>query len=114
MKTMITNGKIITPFRMIEGGGVLVEGDKITDIVETEVDHELPDTQYIDAKGNYIFPGVIDMHVHGGGNADIMDGTVESILTMCIAHYRFGTTAIVPTTPAEPWKDIYRAIYRCR
>ncbi len=110
MKTMITNGKIITPFRMIEVGGVLVEGDKIKDIVETDVDHNLPDTQYINAKGNYISPGFIDMHVHGGGNADVMNGTVESILTMCATHARFGTTAIVPTTPAAPWKDIYRAI----
>lgn len=110
MKTMITNGKIITPFRMIEGGGVLVEGNKITDIIEKNVDHELPDTQYINAKGNYISPGFIDMHVHGGGNADVMDGTVESVLTMCTIHARFGTTAIVPTTLAAPWKDIYRAI----
>jgi len=110
MKTMITNGKIITPFRMIEGGGVLIEKDKIADIIEKDVDYELPDTQYIDAKGNYISPGFIDMHVHGGGNADVMDGTVESILTMCMVHASFGTTAIVPTTLAAPWKDIYRAI----
>ena len=104
MKTMITNGKIITPFRMIEGGGVLVEKDKIAEIIEKDVEHELPDTQYIDAKGNYISPGFIDMHVHGGGNAEVMGGTVESILTMCIAHARFGTTAIVPTTPLLPGK----------
>ena len=39
-----------------------------------------PDDQIIDAKQQYVSPGFIDMHVHGGGGHDFMDGTVEAFL----------------------------------
>lgn len=43
-------------------------------------------------------PGFIDIHVHGGGGHDFMDGTVEAFLGVAETHARYGTTAMVPTT----------------
>ncbi len=34
MKTVISNGKVITPFRLIEKGAVVVENGVIVDIIE--------------------------------------------------------------------------------
>jgi len=34
----------------------------------------------------YIAPGFIDLHVHGGADADFMDGTADAFLTVCRAH----------------------------
>ncbi len=110
MKTLLCNGTVITPFRIIENGAVLVEKGKIAEVFAESPQSEDSAVQRIDVGGRYISPGFIDMHVHGGGGCEVMDASVESVQTMCRAHARFGTTAIVPTTVAAPWEDIYAAI----
>ncbi len=52
----------------------------------------------IDAQGNYISPGFIDIHVHGGGGYDFMDGSETAFLKIAETHARYGTTAMLPTT----------------
>ena len=54
--------------------------------------------EVIDAKDKYIVPGYIDIHVHGGGGSDVMDGEYEAIKQVAATHSRFGTTAFLPTT----------------
>lgn len=51
----------------------------------------------IDGGGGYLFPGFIDVHVHGGGGADFMDGTPCAFETAVRAHLARGTTTLVPT-----------------
>lgn len=108
MKVELGNGRVITPFRLIERGSVVVEDGRIADVLEDGT-HD-PEARYIDVGGMVISPGFIDMHVHGGGNAEVMEGTADAVRTMCRAHSRYGTTAILPTTLAAPWSDIYQAI----
>jgi len=56
------------------------------------------DATVIDAGGGFIAPGFVDLHVHGGGGADFMDGTLDAFRTAIAAHTRHGTTTIFPTT----------------
>lgn len=93
---IITNGKVITPYRIIPQGTVVVTGSKITAVYEGEID--LSDADVIDAKGNYISPGFIDIHVHGGAGHDFMDGDWKGFLKIAELHAKNGTTAMVPTT----------------
>lgn len=95
MRTVITNGKIITPHRVLDGMSLLIEDGTIKALTGEKVtDADL----YIDAEGDYVSPGFIDIHTHGGGGHDFMDGTVEAIIGACKAHLKHGTTAICPTT----------------
>ena len=71
-KIKITNGKIITPFRIIPKGTVLIEGNKIVAVQEGDINSG--EATEIDANGLYVSPGFIDIHVHGGGGFDFMDG----------------------------------------
>lgn len=95
MKTAIINGTVITPHRMLEQAHVVMENGKILEIVKGEIPAA---EKYIDAKGNYVSPGFIDIHTHGGGGHDFMDGTADAIISACKAHLVHGTTAICPTT----------------
>lgn len=61
-------------------------------------DVEATDALVIDAKGRFVSPGFIDIHVHGGGGHDFMDGSVEAFLRIAELHARYGTTSMVPTT----------------
>lgn len=96
MKSLIKNGKIITRERIIEGASILIHNGKILEISDKISDDKV-DT-VIDAKGKYISPGFIDIHVHGGGGYDFMDGTIEAIIKASKAHMPYGTTSILPTT----------------
>jgi N-acetylglucosamine-6-phosphate deacetylase len=92
----IHNGKILTPAGIIQGGSVLVTDNTITYVSESNI--EFPGAIEIDAGGNYISPGFIDIHVHGGGGCDFMDGSEDAFLTIAKTHAQFGTTSMFPTT----------------
>ena len=92
----IFNGKIIVPGRIIPRGTVLVNNGSITAIEEEDVD--FPGANEIDANGQYVSPGFIDIHIHGGGGYDFMDGTPEAFIKIAEMHARCGTTAMLPTT----------------
>jgi N-acetylglucosamine-6-phosphate deacetylase len=52
-----------------------------------------------------LLPGFIDLHVHGGGGSDVMEGA-ESFATIARTHLRFGTTSMLATTMTAPAAEI--------
>jgi N-acetylglucosamine-6-phosphate deacetylase len=92
----IYNGQIITPHRIIPKGTVLIKDGTIAAVSEGNLEVEA--AVEIDARGHYVAPGFIDIHVHGGGGHDFMDGTQEAFLEIARTHARYGTTALLPTT----------------
>lgn len=56
-----------------------------------------------------ILPGFIDLHVHGGGGADVMEGG-EALATLARTHVRFGTTRLLATTMTAPDDHIRRTL----
>ena len=107
MKTIkIINGKLITPYRIIENGTLVVAGGKITKVIENKMEPIEKNDEVIDAQGNYVSPGFIDLHVHGGGGADFMDCRVDDFLKVARTHSSYGTTALMPTTLACELKEL--------
>lgn len=56
-----------------------------------------------------VLPGFIDLHVHGGAGADVMDGG-DAARQVARLHARHGTTALLATTMTAPTADIDRAL----
>jgi N-acetylglucosamine-6-phosphate deacetylase len=56
----------------------------------------------LDAGGRTLIPGLIDVHVHGAGGADVMDGTVESLDEMARTLATLGTTSFLGTATVLP------------
>jgi N-acetylglucosamine-6-phosphate deacetylase len=97
-KPLVFTGTVILPDRLLSNGIVVCAGDRIAAVGSAG---EIPmprDATVIDARGGFISPGYVDIHVHGGANADFMDGTREAVVTANRAHARHGTTSIFPTT----------------
>jgi N-acetylglucosamine-6-phosphate deacetylase len=107
-KLKIFNGRIITPFRVISDGTLIVDGNKITDVIEGNV--EVEGALEIDAQGQFVSPGFIDIHVHGGGGYDFMDGSVEAFLKIAETHARYGTTSMLPTTLTAEKQDLLQTL----
>ena len=102
----ITNGKIITD-TLNEGKNLYFDDKVIIDITEKD----LPADEVIDAKGNYVSAGFIDIHTHGGGGSEFMDGSKEAVIDACRIHLKHGTTSIYPTTLASSPDILFEALH---
>ncbi|MBQ6572669.1 MAG: N-acetylglucosamine-6-phosphate deacetylase [Alistipes sp.] len=106
MLTLITNGSILTPAGWMDGATIKIDGSRIVSIENgTTLPTQTPNSpeaeiNIIDAKGAYIIPGGIDLHLHGGGGHDFLECSEEAFRTAIAAHMRHGTTALYPTLAA--------------
>lgn len=90
----------------IEKGDVLVKDGKIIEINPINP----TDDNIIDANGLYLSPGFIDVHIHGAGGYDTMDGTLEAITEISKVIVKRGTTSFTPTTMTVAAEDIAKAM----
>lgn len=90
----------------IELGSVLIKDGKIKEINPTNYNDE----EIVDAKGLYLSPGFIDVHIHGAGGYDTMDGTVEAINTISKVIVEHGTTSFLPTTMTVSIEEIKKSM----
>ena len=104
----IYNGQVITPYRIIKNGMIIIRNGIIEAV--TEGNTETTGATEIDAKGKYIAPGFIDLHLHGGGGYDFMDATETAFLKIAEKHAQFGTTSMVPTTLACGVKELFQIL----
>lgn len=95
---LIRNAHIITPTEEIERGAVLVRGTRIASVKHGGAPTWARADIVIDARGKYLVPGFIDMHIHGVGGHDVWHGAPESIRQMARIMVRFGTTSFLATT----------------
>ncbi len=104
----IINGKIITPYRMMDDAVILIEDGIIIDVSKEAVASDADIV--IDAGGKYISPGFIDIHTHGGGGHDFMDGNPESFKIIAGTHSRYGTTMMFPTLTSSRFDILKKSI----
>ena len=103
----IKGGKIILKDRIVENG-VLLYSDVIEGIVS---ENDIPkDAEIIDAKGGYVSPGLIDIHIHGYLGKDVCDGEEDSIRTISKGIVANGVTGYLPTTMTVDMKVIKKAL----
>ena len=105
----IWNGRIITPSGIVDGA-LIINGGIITEIADHTNHNTIKGRTEIDAKGQYISPGFIDIHVHGGGGHDFMDNTPEAFYEIARTHAQHGTTSMFPTTLTSEVEDLYETI----
>ena len=80
MKTLLYNGLVITPWRVLKDGYVLMDSASgLIEAVGSGACGDIACDEKIDVEGRYIAPGFVDIHTHGGGGYDFMDGDAESI-----------------------------------
>jgi len=101
MKLALVGGKIITPFRIVENGTVIIHGSKIYEIGKS-ADVKIPsDCQVIDVSGKMITPGFVDLLVHGGGGfgfADENDSSIKKVSRYFLEH---GSTTVLASLYAK-------------
>lgn len=113
MEFRLVNTTLVLPDRLVARGALHVREGLIAAV---GAENELPVWRgtAIDAGGALAAPGFVDMHVHGGGGADFMDGTLEAFETAVAAHTRHGTTTIIPTSTVARHEQTLAFLQACR
>lgn len=95
----ICGGRLVLHDRMETGKAVLFE-EKIVGIVP---EAEIPaGTERIEVQGALVTPGLFDVHIHGSGGCDTMDGTVEALHTIASTVAQNGVTRFLATSVTLP------------
>jgi N-acetylglucosamine-6-phosphate deacetylase len=94
----LSGADLVLPDRVLGGGTLVLDGDRIVDIVAGPRDGGAEGVRF-SFPGHYIVPGFIDVHVHGVEGTDALDGGT-AIATMAERLPRFGVTAFCPTSIA--------------
>ncbi len=107
-------GKILLKEGLCADKAVITADGIIQDIVAADAVDRYANAERIDLNGNFLLPGFIDIHVHGGGGADFMDGSVSAMLLAAETHLRHGTTTIFPTTMSARFDKIEKTVLNYR
>lgn len=105
----IVNGKLILPQEILTGQTLLFD-TRIRRIASLKKEALPAGTEYIDAKGQYVSPGFINLHIHGIGGSDTMDGMEEALKQMCRILPATGVTGFLPTSMTETEEKIRAAL----
>ena len=108
------NGRLIFPNGVRDGLDLLVEDGLITGI---RPQAPAMGEQIVDLQGNYLAPGFVDLHVHGGMGHDAMEASPKAFRAICDYHASGGTTSLLLTTATAPTKAIVKvanAVRDCR
>lgn len=111
MLKQFVNGRILTPKGWLDGGSIVTDGNRIRCI--SNIDLHVVGAEIIDVNGGYLVPGGVDMHTHGGGGRDFIEGCEDAFREAVNAHLKHGTTSIYPTLSSSTIPTIEAACNVC-
>lgn len=111
MLKQFVNGRILTPKGWLDGGSIVTDGNRNRCV--SNIDLHVVGAEIIDVNGGYIVPGGIDMHTHGGGGRDFIEGCEDAFREAVNAHLKHGTTSIYPTLSSSTIPTIEAACNVC-
>lgn len=109
LKTAL-KGKVVLPDKVLEGGVVVIEGEKISGVHPPGYNLLEKEINFIDFEDNFISPGLIDLHLHGALGKDVMDLKIESLSKIAFHQVSCGVTGFLGTTTSSSLESILRAV----
>jgi N-acetylglucosamine-6-phosphate deacetylase len=107
---LIRAGRALTPTTEINDAGILIHEDVI-EAIGPRSGMSLPaGAQEVLAIGKTAVPGFIDVHIHGAGGHDVMEGNAAALRSITRKVSEYGTTSLVATTVTASTDQTLRAV----
>jgi N-acetylglucosamine-6-phosphate deacetylase len=105
----IVAGRLFTPFEEITDAVVLVNGATIAEVGTRDQVRIPPAARRFDAGSLTVVPGFVDVHIHGAGGRDVMEGAAEALDVLTSTVAQRGTTSLLATTVTAGAEDTCNA-----
>jgi len=112
MNLAITNADVITPFRILTRGKVIIERGRIAAIGNAKDIKTPHGCKVIDADGMILTPGFVDLLVHGGGGHGFADMSVEAVENISRFFFEHGTTGMLASLYSKREPDLVADVSR--
>ena len=110
MTTAIINGRLLLPEEEIHGRTLLF-GRTVLAVTEAPPPEG---AEIINARGAYVAPGLVDVHIHGYRGDDVSDGDAEGIRRIARRLPENGVTCFLPTTMTLPRSQLETVLSQIR
>jgi N-acetylglucosamine-6-phosphate deacetylase len=107
---LIHAGRALTPATEINDAGILIRDDVIEAIGPRSAMTLPVGAQEIRATDKTAVPGFVDLHIHGAGGHDVMEGNGNALRSVTRKVSEYGTTSIVATTVTASTDETLRAV----
>ena len=97
MRTLLRNARIVLPEKVLESGSLLIEDGQIARVIERPSAESVNADSIIDLNGATLFPGFIDIHIHGAVGVDVNSATASDLRRVSELLAGKGVTAWLPT-----------------
>lgn len=104
---LLRNARLVEPKRIVDKASLLIQDGLIKQIFYSET--SLSEAT-VDLAGLTLFPGFIDVHIHGAVGVDTMEATAGSLRKVSEFLVKQGVTAWLPTLVPGPVADYARAV----
>ena len=101
---LFKNAYIFTEEGVFTHGSFRVADGKFTEVLST-----VPAEDGVDLEGQYVIPGLIDVHNHGNSGADFSDGDYEGLVKMAQYLAKNGVTSFAPASMTLPYEVLEKA-----
>ena len=108
-KLLLRDARIVLSDRVVERGALLLEGDRVAQVFAGATRVENGSLEY-DLAGLTLFPGFIDVHIHGAVGVDMMAASAADVDRVSQFLATRGVTGWLPTLVPAPASDYARAI----
>jgi N-acetylglucosamine-6-phosphate deacetylase len=101
---LLAGGRVVTPGGVLSPGWIRLAGDRIGAVGSgDEPSSELPT---VDLRGQWVLPGFVDLHVHGGGGASFTEGTSDQARKAAEFHRSQGSTTMLASLVTAPLAEL--------